>query len=124
MKKPNVVAHGFRYTFKIGDIDWEMPIPSYTRVIGDSDSEHRIRGEFYAAKATWMFASGHSDWMQRQQEMLQETANKGIPDIPVFMAAWSACKSDMEELSLRAETAKTKMVSAQQVMDACFKGKG
>ncbi len=70
-----------------------------------------------------MFASAHSDWIQRQKDMFQETANKGIPDVSAFMAAWSACESDVEELSLRAGTAKATMVSAQRAMDACFKGK-
>ncbi|KJA14756.1 hypothetical protein HYPSUDRAFT_1071201 [Hypholoma sublateritium FD-334 SS-4] len=121
-RKPSAI-YGCQYTFKISDVDWNSPIPSYSHIAGDSDSEHRLRLECYTTKAAWMYAVAYSDWMNRQRQMLEEMGKKGVPDVPAFMATWAMCDTDTKALSTRAEEAKGRMDTARKAMDVCFKGK-
>ena len=109
--------------FKFGDIDWDSPTPSFSRIPGDSDSEHRVRSELLTAKAAWMRASTYSEWFQKQLQALQKLAAKGISDVPAYLKTWQACEADAQALSKHAEGTKVRLDEAQREMDTCFKGK-
>lgn len=120
---PNLTLSDDQHAFKIGDINWDYPIPSFSRVPGDSDTEHRLRSECYVAKAAWIHASAYSEWIERQKQMLQDMAAKGISDVPAYMRTWSACEADAKVLSIRVEEAKVKMDAAQKEIDMCVRGR-
>lgn len=118
---PNLTLYDDQHAFKIGDIDWDSPIPSFSRVPGDSDTEHRLRSEYYTAKVAWMRASAYSEWIERQKQMLQDMAAKGVSDVPAYMKTWSTCEADAMVLSKRAEETKAQMDAAQREMDMCVR---